>query len=339
MSKGYNYVFNKETGFFARWGETKKDDPQFSPIGPEILDIEVTTKCTGPGGKLCAFCYKANTPNGDNMSLATFKGILNKMLPSSGRGSSQKQAGVTQVAFGADATCLSNPDLFKMMDHCRDNDVVPNITVADITDETADELIKRVGAVAVSRYADENICYDSVKRLTDRGLVQTNIHVMISEETYNNAMSTLRHRTSDSRLSKLNAIVFLSLKQKGRGTGFTPLSQAKFNKLIKYAFDHKIAIGFDSCSAHKFETAIKGRLNEDQLKQMIEPCESSCFSSYIDVFGDFYPCSFATDFDYIKPLSVIKANDFIDDIWNHSQTKEFREKLIDCGRDCPLYKI
>lgn len=79
-SKGYNYQFNKKTGFFARWGKKKEDDPQIAPT-PEILDIEVTTKCTGittPDGKnhLCKFCYKSNTPDGDNMLFETFKKIL-----------------------------------------------------------------------------------------------------------------------------------------------------------------------------------------------------------------------------------------------------------------------
>ena len=79
-SKGYNYQFDKETGFFARWGVKKEDDPQMAPT-PEILDIEVTTKCTGittPDGKnhLCKFCYKSNTPDGNNMLFETFKKIL-----------------------------------------------------------------------------------------------------------------------------------------------------------------------------------------------------------------------------------------------------------------------
>jgi len=79
-SKGYNYEFDKRTGFFARWGVETKDDPQMAPT-PEILDIEVTTKCTGittPDGKnhLCKFCYKSNTPDGKNMLFETFKKIL-----------------------------------------------------------------------------------------------------------------------------------------------------------------------------------------------------------------------------------------------------------------------
>ena len=35
-SEVYNYYLNKETGYFARWGKDKDDDPLFSPFGPEI---------------------------------------------------------------------------------------------------------------------------------------------------------------------------------------------------------------------------------------------------------------------------------------------------------------
>ena len=47
QSKGYNYKFDKKTGFFARWGKTKEDDPLSSPFGPEIADIEVNAE-NGP---------------------------------------------------------------------------------------------------------------------------------------------------------------------------------------------------------------------------------------------------------------------------------------------------
>ena len=76
-SDAYNYDFNKKSGFFARWGKTKQDDPQMGL--PEIADIEITTKCTGPAGKLCKFCYKANTRNGHNMTIETYEKLLDKL--------------------------------------------------------------------------------------------------------------------------------------------------------------------------------------------------------------------------------------------------------------------
>lgn len=72
----YNYFFNKETGFFARWGKEEKDDPAYAPA-PEILDIEISTICNGMGTP-CKFCYKSNTKNGRHMSFETFKDIFAK---------------------------------------------------------------------------------------------------------------------------------------------------------------------------------------------------------------------------------------------------------------------
>ena len=334
VSENYNYYFNKDSGYFARWGKTKEDDPQYSPFGPEILDIEVTTQCKGPGGKLCPFCYKGNTPNGKNMSFETFKTILDKMPIT-----------LTQVAFGADAHATSNPDLWKMMEYCRNNEhnqVIPNITVADINDNVADLLARNCGAVAVSRYSDKNICYNSVKKFTDRGLKQTNIHVMISEETYDNALETILDKhEGDERLKDLNAIVLLSLKKKGRGIGYTPLSQDKFNHLVERAFLFKVPLGFDSCSAHKFLEAIKNHPDKEKLTQMVEPCESTCFSSYIDVNGFFHPCSFASAPipEWNTALPVTECTDFVKDIWHNVTVKKFRKNLLGCGRSCPLYEV
>lgn len=72
-SENYNYNFRLLDGLFQRWGKTQKDDPDHSPVGPEIADIEITTICHGPPSKrginrICSFCSpagtKINTPHG-----------------------------------------------------------------------------------------------------------------------------------------------------------------------------------------------------------------------------------------------------------------------------------
>lgn len=67
-SDEYNYTIDKRTGYFQRWGATQEQNPFKSFFGPEIADIEITTICNGPGGKLCPFCSPAgtmvNTPTG-----------------------------------------------------------------------------------------------------------------------------------------------------------------------------------------------------------------------------------------------------------------------------------
>ena len=140
-SESYNFAFNKKTGMFARWGKTQDEDPIMGM--PEIADIEITTSCSGPDGAPCKFCYKSNTKNGESMSFDTFTKVVEK-LPRS----------VGQIAFGADATLESNPDIWKIMQKCRDMGIVPNITVANISDDVADNLAKYCGAVACSNYGN-----------------------------------------------------------------------------------------------------------------------------------------------------------------------------------------
>lgn len=323
----YNYVFSKNNGYFMRWGKTTSDDPSFSPFGPEIADIEITTICNGG----CSNCYKSNTREGTYMNYETFKKVFHK-LPKT----------LTQIAFGADYDLKSNPDIWKIMEYCRNNDymeIIPNITVGKVDESTADNLVKYCGAVAVSRY-DLDICYDSVKMLTDRGMDQVNIHIVLSEENYENVIRTIYDIKDDSRLSKLNALVFLSLKQKGRGENHTPLSVEKFNDLMKTVLAEGISFGCDSCTAHKFMKSIEEHPKYSEVEQFIEPCESSLFSVYIDVHGNFYPCSFCEGVEEWKEgLSVNSSVDFLADIWYNEETKRFRDNLLRNNRNCPIYEI
>lgn len=328
---GYNMVFDTVTGNMMRWGNTLEEDPVMSPIGPEIADIEITSICEGPNGVPCKFCYKGNSRKGENMSLETFKDIFHKLPPS-----------VTQIAFGVDSNGTSNSDMFKIMDYCREHEVVPNVTVANITPVMAYRLANTCGAVAVSRYENKGWCYDSVQYLTSMGLKQVNIHAMVCEENFWMLMETINDYHNDIRLKGMKAIVFLSLKQKARGEKFTRLSQDKFDFLVNYAMQKNVPIGFDSCSAPKFAKAVN---YDKKLLPMIEPCESTCFSMYINQNGEYFPCSFTEKDRWPKGIDVTAEGfDFMRDVWHGEKTIEFRNKLLasqdDNGmRHCPLYKI
>ena len=52
-SESYNYAFDKTSGLFMRWGKTEDDDPEISPFGCEIADIEISTICS-KGCKACS---------------------------------------------------------------------------------------------------------------------------------------------------------------------------------------------------------------------------------------------------------------------------------------------
>jgi hypothetical protein len=242
---------------------------------------------------------------------------------------------LTQVAFGADSKAESNPDLFKMMEYCRSVGVIPNITVADISDETAQKLCNICGAVAVSRYEDKNVCYDIVKKLTDGGLKQCNIHVMLSEQTFDWCMETAKDSLTDPRLKNLNAIVFLSLKKKGRAkNGFEYVSYEKFRELFLWCLNNEISFGFDSCSAPRFlrlvqsEDSIEENIRQQYI-QCCEPCESGLFSFYTGVDSCYYPCSFTEgEKGWEDGLSLLERNDFFKDIWYHPKNVEWRDRLI-----------
>ena len=319
----YNYLFNVKTGYFARWGKDKEDDPLFSPIGPEILDFEVSEICHGN----CEFCYKSNMARGSNTSFKTFKHIIDRM-PS-----------VTQVAFGI-GDIDGNPDLIKMFKYCREINIVPNITIngARMNDYYYNQLATLCGAVAVSRYED-NECFNAVCELTDRGLKQVNIHQLVSEETYEDCLRLAKLSLTDKRLKKLNAIVFLALKQKGRGESFHVLSQEKFNKIINFCTENNISYGADSCGANKVLQAHIGTKEYDKVKTYVEPCESGLFSAYVNVHGEFFPCSFSEHIGGIDGIDLNNDFDFLNDVWYAPNTIAWRKRLLKNKRNCPIYTV
>ncbi len=334
-SKHYNYDFSKLTGKFRRWGKTLEDDPVWAPVGPEILDVEISTVCS----QGCQFCYKSNTGRGYNMSLETFKQVLGKM-PST----------LTQIALGI-GDLDANPDLWAIMQHSRDEGVIPNITIngSRMEPQDYDRLAKLCGAVAVSRYSPD-VCYAAVEQLSTRGLEQVNIHQLLAEETFQDCLQTIRDAApgpnQDARLRGLRSIVFLALKPIGRGTSMMPLrSVEQYRELVEAALDAQVGFGFDSCSAPMFLAAIEGHPRYDEFLQLAEPCESTLFSLYVDAKAVAHPCSFleATGLG----VNILQADDFVRDVWQAPVLVKWREGLlktaqgglVDGCRQCPAYKI
>ena len=141
----------------------------------------------------------------------------------------------------------------------------------------------------------------------------------------------------------MNAIVFLSLKKKGRGEGFEPLSQFHFTEIVDTCLSYGIKFGFDSCSAMKFLNSIEGHEHYDEMFEMVEPCESSSFSAYINVDGMYSPCSFIEGTTgWTDGIDVSKCNNFLEDIWNSPKNLEFRDKCSTCrdnGIACQVFQI
>ena len=343
MAKGYRHFFDRTTGFSARWGNTKTENPIYSPLGPEILDMEISTICN----LNCKACYKSNTAQGTNMSFDTAKDILGKF------GSS-----LCQVAYGI-GSVKGNPDLWKILEHTRSLNIVPNITINghDIDDDEITQLAMVCGAVSVSHYDDDD-CYGTVARLTEakkaKGatLRQVNIHQLLAAEKVDECYDVIRAIKADLRLKDAGSVVLMSLKPKGKRNTLTPLNDLdKFRGLFKTAVDSGVSIGMDSCAAPQAFKAIEA-LGMMEAGPSVESCESfGLFSSYIDVNGVYFPCSFAAGIgEWKEGISVLDAKDFTKDVWYHPRVVAGREKALslskgcDCQfrsecRPCPLFDI
>ena len=326
-SEKFNCVFDKNDGTCITWGETIDNDVDFCPFGPLIADFEISTVCHGVDGKLCSMCYKSNSSKGDNMSFETFKKIAD-MLPKF----------IQQIAFGVSSCATTNPDIWKIFSYCRQIEIVPNLTVADISNDTADKISQYAGACAVSVYDNKDIAYNTIKKLTDRGMTQVNIHRCVFDDTFESTMEILDDIKTDPRLDKLNAIVMLQLKQKGRGKNLKTLSQEQFNSLAEKCLKLKLKFGFDSCGGKKFsDFCVKN--DRTELLQMVTNCESTLQSIYADVNGNFYPCSFCEGTgDWKKGIHYTEINSF-SELWYHEKIVKFRDTITKTCGDCFMFKV
>ena len=328
----YRYIFNNENGTLVRWGCKKEIDPLYSPLGPEILDIEVSTICNGIDSIPCTHCYKENTGNGANMTFGMFERIFRKI-----------PRVLTQIAFGI-GDISANLDLPQMLRFCRENDynqVIPNITTNGfgILDKHIEMFSQYCGAVGVSRYGNKDLCYDTIDRLKKAGVKQVNMHLLVSEETEERCYETIQESLEDERLKGLHAILFLLLKPKGSKNRYHQLKIEKLRKLLKKALDEKTRIALDSCCGPIFIEMIKDHPAYQRLLEQSEPCEGTLFSGYINVDGMFYPCSFTEE--ATGGLNVLECNDFLMDVWYNPKTNDFRRNLLshDGDRKCPTFDL
>lgn len=382
-SKNYNSFFNKENGFFARWGETPVDNPIYAPM-PEILDLEISAgKCMGK----CPECYKCNgaVEESHNMTFMEFRNIFHKVAKTTilttfndGRLPIEAEMNdswkdcfskedienrvkelvdnpeqikdieifnkglLQQIAFGI-CDIGTNPDFFKMLAYCREFDVIPNYTChgLDMNEEYAKETAKYCGAVAVSVY-NKDKAYNAVDMLHKANVNSINFHTIAHDKSYNKILSIIDDLTTDERIKgKVKAVVLLKYKPKGNGVGkFNHLTDEQYKYIINYAEEKGINIGFDSCSAHAYLRVIENDEDFDKKSMCAEPCESACFSSYINHKGEFFACSFCENEGmWENGINVLEAGSFEKDVWNADKTKQFREMLLKNERKCPMFRL
>jgi radical SAM protein with 4Fe4S-binding SPASM domain len=213
-------------------------------------------------------------------------------------------------------------------------------------------LASMCGAVAVSHYGrmHEDSCFDTIRRLSDFGLRQVNIHKLLSKQTYRDCFDLIDRVKADPRVAGLKAIVFLLLKPKGdRNNLDSIVSLDDYRALVDRAIERSVAIGMDSCSA-----PMVLRTMPAEVIPSVEPCESTLFSIYVNVKGEMFPCSFTEGtpgWESGIPLDGPLRMDDAQFLWYHSRVVEWRRNLLessngcsDCGvrthcRSCPVYDI
>ena len=332
-SPQYNFDFDKNSGFFVRWGASIKEDPPYSPFGPEIADIEVVK---GNCKNSCPHCYKDNGSGPATwMRASKFERILRKFPPT-----------LTQVALGITGI-KSNPELWDIMSVCRHANVVPNITIsgADADEHDCKKLAKVCGAVAVSVYPGrKDEAYRAVRWLIGNGMRQVNLHVMTARESMEHVLSVV---DDAAKIEHLHAVVFLGVKPKGRAKAvFNPASTKEYEQIVQRCMDAQTGFGFDSCSATMFNHILEKNgfdgFRKDLVKMMVEPCESDLFSTYVDVDEKMWHCSFAADETGVEAVDMDNVNDFLLDAWYAPQTVAFRQHVLDsrtANKPCHLHNV
>lgn len=351
----FHLLFNKKTGQTYKWGKTYEDNPDYCPFGNEIADIEITKACRGIRvfdknsnqfkRTPCPWCYKSNSASGTYMNFETFKKVFDVL---------DKQKTMTQIAFGVDAEASEelNPDIWKIFEYTKSHNVTPNVTIADISKETAQKIVSLCGACAVSAYqTNKNCCYDSIKLITDTAKEKgkehfaCNIHLMVSKETLPFVHEVIEDYHKDKRLKNMNAIVFLSLKQKGRGEHFNKISDEEFKEIVDICLAKGIKFGMDSCSANKFLKAIKDRKDFNVMSSFVESCEKLLYSLFINDKAELFPCSFMEkEGEWKNGIDMTKVNDFVKDVWYCDKVKKDRDvsmKCINCNgcNSCSYYNV
>ncbi len=315
----YELLFNTKTGVEVLQEIIGNDDPFMTEL-PTMLDCGIMGHCKNN----CEFCYQGDKYQ-ENMKLEDFKQIIDEL-----------KYHTNQVALGGRGNPEDHENFEEILKYSRESGVVPNYTSAgnNITPEIVKISKKYCGAVAISFY-DKPFTYKALDMFINGG-VKTNIHLIYSSMSHDLAMRILNGEdvwNNKINLEKLNAIVFLLFKPKGKGANlpewFPSKNQIKeFGELIGNA-KTKFKIGADSCLINH---VLKFANFSEQQRMSVDTCESGRMSVYITPDMKLVPCSFADHDKYGRDIK----NHKIKEVWHNSEPfQKFREILKKNADCCP----
>lgn len=280
---GYHFLADRATGMTFRWGTSEDTDPRMAPW-PELVDISVTNRCS----KGCATCYRESGPTGTHMSDDDWASLLRQLVHAT-------WGPVFQVALGGGEPTM-HPALPRMLADCRENGIVPNLTTngCNLAPDVLRSVAAHAGAVAVS-WPDgkpDVAATQALRVLLAAGVRKVNIHFLLCRSTVSNALDLLSGK-HDEELAGVNAVIFLTVKPKGRcpRSEMLDCASGEFAELIQLLRRPRCrtGIGVDPCLA----PALIERTDLDL--RFLDTCEGAFFSLFIDEHLVARPCSFGDD--------------------------------------------
>lgn len=289
----YITIFNSETGLFIRLEEPGYNLPSWSPKGPELLDISITSWCD----RECPRCYRKGSTSGKHMPVEQFRKIMEQAhdLP------------VIQVALGG-GNPNQHPDFCEILRIARkEYGIVPSYTTngRGLTEEVLEASLKYCGAVAVSAYRPYSELEHAIERLTSQG-IKTNVHFVLDKKSIHDAITWLKK--PPELLREVNALIFLNYKPVGRFDANSVLLKEsdlleEFFNLVQKSYPFKV--GFDSC-------LVSGIVKYTSIPQVFyDGCDAGKFSMFISEDLLAYPCSFMVNND--SGISLHENN--LSEIW------------------------
>jgi len=322
----YRYFFDTETGFYMRTGildENGKDtniDP-FMASFPHLIDVGIMGHCIHGESGLCknagVQCYQSGySVRKPDMSVEDFESIAK-----------QCRHITNQLALGGRGDPNQHKDFERLLQICRENDLVPNYTTSGfgMTDKQVQLTKQYCGAVAVSWYRSQ-YTESAIRKFIDAGC-RTNIHYVLSKNSIQEAVE----RLSENNFPEgVNAVIFLMHKPVGQGERDNMISPdnpylKEFCRLVNHQ-KQPFKIGFDSCSVPMIVNYCP-----DIAKITLDTCEGGRYSCYISSEMVMSPCSF----DRVEQYGVSLRNSSIREVWNSSQFEAFRNSLKHSCPECP----
>jgi radical SAM protein with 4Fe4S-binding SPASM domain len=319
--QNYSTFFNPNTGFFARVEEPGHNEPFWSWLGPELLDISITNWCD----RECALCYRKSHKSGRHISLEDYEVVMRQA----------RKMHVLQVALGG-GNPNQHPRFCEILHLTRDKyGIVPNYTTngRGLTNDVLKATKEYCGAVAVSAYYPYEETRRAIDVLTSYG-IKTNIHFILSSQSVSTAISWLE--SPPGFVDKISAIIFLNYKPIGRYHSHKLL--LKNGDRVEYFFQlatekiHRFRIGFDACTA----TGIARFTNTPRV--CYDGCDAGRFSMFVSEDMKMYPCSFMAEAGY-EGIPIVADN--MQDSWRNGRSfREIQSSLALNGCDgCPNAKL